>query len=50
MLLLITAGAEYGWDVFTLQYDIRGPLATVFTPEAMALYLRVFQVGAWATF
>lgn len=31
--------------MFTLQYDIKGPLATVFTPAAMASYLRVFQVG-----
>eukprot|EP00798_Chlamydomonas_sp_ICE-L_P007206 gene7206-317_t len=37
-------GAESGWDVFTLQYDIRGPLATLFTAKEMARYLRVFQL------
>ncbi|KAJ9510229.1 hypothetical protein QJQ45_015708 [Haematococcus lacustris] len=38
------AGGESGWDVFSLTYDIRGPLATVFTPQAMTKYLRVFHL------
>ncbi|MEW5305464.1 MAG: hypothetical protein WDW36_008001 [Sanguina aurantia] len=35
---------ELGWDVFSLQYQVRGPLATVFTPKAMSAYLRVFHL------
>jgi hypothetical protein len=31
----MAAGGESGWDVFTLQYDVRGPLATIFTRDAM---------------
>uniref|UniRef100_A0A7S3QYS6 Gamma-tubulin complex component n=1 Tax=Dunaliella tertiolecta TaxID=3047 RepID=A0A7S3QYS6_DUNTE len=38
------AGGESGWDVFTLQYDVRGPLATIFTRDAMGQYLRVFAL------
>lgn len=36
--------SELGWDVFSLQYQVRGPLATVFTPKAMSAYLRVFHL------
>mmetsp|Transcript_8944 Transcript_8944/g.19114 ORF Transcript_8944/g.19114 Transcript_8944/m.19114 type:complete len:880 (+) Transcript_8944:124-2763(+) len=35
---------EQGWDVFSLSYEVRGPLSALFTPEAMMRYLRVFQL------
>ncbi|MEW5318927.1 MAG: hypothetical protein WDW38_010111 [Sanguina aurantia] len=41
---LARAFCELGWDVFSLQYQVRGPLATVFTPKAMSAYLRVFHL------
>ncbi len=37
-------GGELGWDVFRMHYEVRGPLATLFTPRAMSQYLRVFQM------
>lgn len=37
-------GGELGWDVFRIHYEIRGPLATLFTPAATSQYLRVFQL------
>lgn len=35
---------EPGWHVFSLNYAITGPLATIFTPAAMNKYLCVFQL------
>ncbi|XP_078259128.1 gamma-tubulin complex component 3 isoform X2 [Rhinoraja longicauda] len=41
-LLEISAG-DTGWDVFSLDYHVDGPIATVFTRECMNNYLRVFN-------
>ncbi|KAK2989172.1 hypothetical protein RJ640_029364 [Escallonia rubra] len=50
---------DRGWDVFSLEYDARVPLNTVFTESVMAKYLRIFNflwklrrvehalIGAW---
>ncbi|KAJ4847235.1 Gamma-tubulin complex component 3 [Turnera subulata] len=52
---------DRGWDVFSLEYDARVPLDTVFTEAVMARYLRIFNflwklrrvehalIGAWKT-
>lgn len=52
---------DRGWDVFSLEYDARVPLDTVFTESVMARYLKVFNflwklrrvehalIGAWKT-
>lgn len=52
---------DRGWDVFSLDYDARVPLDTVFTESVMARYLRIFNflwklrrvehalIGAWKT-
>ncbi|KAL1312294.1 hypothetical protein HN51_038924 [Arachis hypogaea] len=52
---------DRGWDVFSLEYDARVPLDTVFTESVMAKYLRIFNflwklrrvehalTGAWKT-
>ncbi|EEF30048.1 gamma-tubulin complex component 3 [Ricinus communis] len=52
---------DRGWDVFSLEYDARVPLDTVFTKSVMARYLRIFNflwklrrvehalIGAWKT-
>jgi len=52
---------DRGWDVFSLEYDARVPLDTVFTESVMARYLRIFNflwklrrvehalTGAWKT-
>ncbi|KAK6941949.1 Gamma tubulin complex component, C-terminal [Dillenia turbinata] len=52
---------DRGWDVFSLEYDARVPLNTVFTEFVMARYLRIFNflwklrrvehalIGAWKT-
>ncbi|PIA53361.1 hypothetical protein AQUCO_00900144v1 [Aquilegia coerulea] len=52
---------DRGWDVFSLEYDARVPLNTVFTESVMAQYLRIFNflwklrrvehtlIGAWKT-
>ncbi|KAF2597216.1 hypothetical protein F2Q68_00007134 [Brassica cretica] len=34
---------DRGWDVFSLEYEARAPLDTVFTDSALAKYLRVFN-------
>ncbi|XP_073206141.1 gamma-tubulin complex component 3 isoform X3 [Lepidochelys kempii] len=34
---------DTGWDVFSLDYHVDGPIATVFTRECMSHYLRVFN-------
>ncbi|XP_069493082.1 gamma-tubulin complex component 3 isoform X1 [Ambystoma mexicanum] len=41
-LLEVSAG-DTGWDVFSLDYHVDGPIATVFTRECMSHYLRVFN-------
>lgn len=50
---------DRGWDVFSLEYDARVPLDTLFTESVMARYLRIFNflwklrrvehalIGAW---
>ncbi|KAF4370679.1 hypothetical protein F8388_025058 [Cannabis sativa] len=52
---------DRGWDVFSLEYDARVPLDTIFTESVMAKYLRIFNflwklrrvehalIGAWKT-
>ncbi|XP_050227169.1 gamma-tubulin complex component 3 [Mercurialis annua] len=52
---------DRGWDVFSLEYDARAPLDTVFTESVMARYLRIFNflwklrrvehalIGVWKT-
>ncbi|KAL2464741.1 Gamma-tubulin complex component 3 [Forsythia ovata] len=52
---------DRGWDVFSLEYDPRVPLNTVFTESVMERYLRIFNflwklrrvehalIGAWKT-
>ncbi|KAA8518299.1 hypothetical protein F0562_015818 [Nyssa sinensis] len=52
---------DRGWDVFSLEYDARVPLNTVFTENVMGRYLRIFNflwklrrvehalIGAWKT-
>lgn len=35
---------DLGWDVFSLQYHIDGPLGAVLSPDAMAGYLRIFRL------
>lgn len=34
---------DIGWDVFTLDYKVDPPLNTIFTPQAMEKYLRIFK-------
>ncbi|KAL1559599.1 Gamma-tubulin complex component 3 [Salvia divinorum] len=34
---------DRGWDVFSLEYDARVPLNTVFTESVMSQYLRIFN-------
>uniref|UniRef100_A0A3P8UTE0 Tubulin gamma complex component 3 n=1 Tax=Cynoglossus semilaevis TaxID=244447 RepID=A0A3P8UTE0_CYNSE len=41
--LLEVSPGDTGWDVFSLDYHVDGPLATVFTRECMGHYLRVFN-------
>ncbi|XP_050408701.1 gamma-tubulin complex component 3 homolog [Patella vulgata] len=41
--LLEVSPGDTGWDVFSLDYHVDGPIKTVFTPESMILYLRVFN-------
>ncbi|GFP91661.1 gamma-tubulin complex component 3 [Phtheirospermum japonicum] len=52
---------DRGWDVFSLEYDARVPLNTVFTESVMSRYLRIFNflwklrrvehalIGVWKT-
>ncbi|KAL3637329.1 Gamma-tubulin complex component 3 [Castilleja foliolosa] len=52
---------DRGWDVFSLEYDSRVPLNTVFTESVMSRYLRIFNflwklrrvehalIGVWKT-
>ncbi|XP_060888482.1 gamma-tubulin complex component 3 [Labrus mixtus] len=41
--LLEVSPGDTGWDVFSLDYHVEGPIATVFTRECMGHYLRVFN-------
>ncbi|WAR28061.1 GCP3-like protein [Mya arenaria] len=41
--LLEVSPGDTGWDVFSLDYHVDGPIRTVFTPECMIMYLRVFN-------
>ncbi|KAK2147394.1 hypothetical protein LSH36_555g02025 [Paralvinella palmiformis] len=41
--LLEVSPGDIGWDVFSLDYHVDGPVQTVFTPESMIIYLRVFN-------
>lgn len=41
-LLEISPG-DCGWDVFSLDYKVYGPISTVFTPEVILHYLRIFN-------
>ncbi|XP_074658179.1 gamma-tubulin complex component 3 homolog [Tubulanus polymorphus] len=41
--LLEVSPGDTGWDVFSLDYHVDGPISTVFTPECMIMYLRVFN-------
>eukprot|EP00795_Rhopilema_esculentum_P016861 gene16861-8336_t len=34
---------DCGWDVFSLDYHVDGPISTVFTPDCMLFYLRIFN-------
>lgn len=34
---------DRGWDVFSLEYNARDPLTTVFTEEVMGKYLKIFN-------
>ncbi|KAI4341281.1 hypothetical protein MLD38_026021 [Melastoma candidum] len=52
---------DRGWDVFSLEYDPRVPLDTIFTESVMTKYLKIFNflwklrrvehalIGAWKT-
>ncbi|XP_018102678.1 gamma-tubulin complex component 3 homolog isoform X2 [Xenopus laevis] len=41
--LLEVSPGDTGWDVFSLDYHVDGPIATVFTRECLSHYLRVFN-------
>uniref|UniRef100_A0A8C3WBL9 Tubulin gamma complex component 3 n=1 Tax=Catagonus wagneri TaxID=51154 RepID=A0A8C3WBL9_9CETA len=41
--LLEVSPGDTGWDVFSLDYHVDGPIATVFTRECMSHYLRAFN-------
>ena len=41
-LLEIQAG-DTGWDVFSLDYKVSGPIGVVFTPDVMTQYLMLFN-------
>lgn len=41
--LLEVSPGDTGWDVFSLDYHVEGPIATVFTRDCMSHYLRVFN-------
>ncbi|KAL7983861.1 hypothetical protein Chor_000737, partial [Crotalus horridus] len=41
--LLEVSPGDTGWDVFSLDYHVDGPIATMFTRECMSHYLRVFN-------
>ncbi|XP_065887804.1 gamma-tubulin complex component 3 homolog isoform X2 [Dysidea avara] len=41
--ILELSPGDSGWDVFSLDYHVDGPISTVFTQEVMLQYLRVFN-------
>ncbi|CAO3611650.1 unnamed protein product [Cunninghamella echinulata] len=41
--LLEISSHDLGWDVFTLDYHVDSPINTVFSPQAMNQYLRIFN-------
>ncbi|XP_033096143.1 gamma-tubulin complex component 3 homolog [Anneissia japonica] len=41
--LLEVSPGDTGWDVFSLDYHVDGPIATVFTAECIIMYLRAFN-------
>ncbi|EDO33629.1 predicted protein [Nematostella vectensis] len=41
--LLEVSPGDTGWDVFSLDYHVDGPISTVFTSECMIHYLRIFN-------
>ncbi|XP_048249999.1 gamma-tubulin complex component 3 homolog [Haliotis rufescens] len=41
--LLEVSPGDTGWDVFSLDYHVDGPIRTVFTPQCVIMYLRVFN-------
>ncbi|CAH1785133.1 unnamed protein product [Owenia fusiformis] len=41
--LLEVSHGDTGWDVFSLDYHVDGPISTVFTSECIMLYLQVFN-------
>ncbi|XP_065644166.1 gamma-tubulin complex component 3 homolog isoform X3 [Hydra vulgaris] len=41
-LLEISPG-DCGWDVYSLDYNVDGPISTVFTPDVILQYLRIFN-------
>uniref|UniRef100_A0A0B6YQK0 Uncharacterized protein n=1 Tax=Arion vulgaris TaxID=1028688 RepID=A0A0B6YQK0_9EUPU len=41
--LLDVSTGDTGWDVFSLEYRVDGPIRTVFTQECKIMYLRVFN-------
>ncbi|KAL4856634.1 Gamma-tubulin complex component 3 [Chlorella vulgaris] len=38
---------DLGWDIFSLQYLVDGPMRAVLSPDAMSGYLRIFRL-LWA--
>ncbi|KAJ3194136.1 hypothetical protein HDU67_004846, partial [Dinochytrium kinnereticum] len=40
--LLEFSPGDTGWDVFALDYHVDPPLSTIFSPQAMRQYLRIF--------
>ncbi|KER32716.1 hypothetical protein T265_01206 [Opisthorchis viverrini] len=41
--LLDASPADTGWDVFSLDYHVDGPLGTIFTDDCRLMYLRSFN-------
>lgn len=41
--LLQVTERDSGWDVFSLDYHVDGPISTVLTPDIMNQYLRIFN-------
>ncbi|KAG0193699.1 Gamma-tubulin complex component 3 [Apophysomyces sp. BC1034] len=41
--LLEISSEDLGWDVFTLDYHVDSPINTVFSPQAMNQYLKMFN-------
>ncbi|KAG9292620.1 hypothetical protein G9A89_006992 [Geosiphon pyriformis] len=41
--LLEVSSGDCGWDVFSLDYHVDSPINTIFTPQAMHQYLKLFN-------